>query len=58
MNVLNRLMLVAALVLFVGAIAAAQEMTKEEWQKQITDYTAQRNDLKNKLNALQAEVIS
>jgi nucleoid-associated protein YgaU len=56
MNLLNRLMLVAALVMFVGAIAAAQEMTKEEWQKQITDYTAQRNDLKNKLSALQAEV--
>ncbi len=56
MNLLNRLMLVAALVMFVSAIAAAQEMTKEEWQRQITDYTAQRNDLKNKLSALQAEV--
>ena len=56
MKVLNRLMLVAALVLFVSALAAAQEMTKEEWQKQISDYTAQRDDLKNKLSALQADV--
>jgi nucleoid-associated protein YgaU len=56
MKVLNRLMLVAALVLFVSVIAAAQEMTKEEWQKQISDCTARRDDLKNKLNALQADV--
>jgi len=56
MKVLNRVMLVAALVLFVSSIAATQEMTKEEWQKQITDYTAKRNDLKNKLTGLQNDV--
>ncbi|MBM4159744.1 MAG: LysM peptidoglycan-binding domain-containing protein [Ignavibacteria bacterium] len=56
MKILNRLTLVAALVLFICASAAAQEMTKEEWQKQMTEFTAKRNDLRNKLTALQAEV--
>jgi nucleoid-associated protein YgaU len=56
MKVLNRLTLVAALVLFICADAAAQEMTKEEWQKQMTEFTAKRNDLRNKLAAVQAEV--
>lgn len=56
MKVLNRVILVAALALSVCAYAAAQEMTKEEWQKQITESTAQRNELKSKLTALQAEV--
>jgi len=56
MKVLNRVILVAALALSVCMMAAAQEMTKEEWQKQITQYTAQRNELKSKLAALQTEV--
>jgi nucleoid-associated protein YgaU len=56
MKVLNCVVLVAALVLSVGSYAAAQEMTKEEWQKQITEYTAKRNELKNKLVGVQAEI--
>ena len=56
MKVLNRVFLVAALVLYVCSLAAAQEMTKEEWQKQVTSVTAQRNDLKSKLSGLQADV--
>ncbi|MGA3243668.1 MAG: hypothetical protein ABSE41_03570 [Bacteroidota bacterium] len=56
MKVMNRVILVAALVLYVCSYAAAQEMTKEEWQKQITELTATRNELKNKLTALQTEV--
>lgn len=56
MKVLNRVILVAALMLYVCSYAVAQEMTKEEWQKQITEFTAQRNDLKSKLSALQTEV--
>jgi nucleoid-associated protein YgaU len=56
MKVLNCVILVAALVLSVGSYAAAQEMTKEEWQKQITEYTAKRNELKNKLAGVQAEI--
>lgn len=56
MKVLNRVILVAALALYVSSYAAAQEMTKEEWQKQMTEITATRNELKNKLTGLQAEV--
>ncbi len=56
MKVLNCVILVAALVLSVGSYAAAQEMTKEEWQKQITEYTAKRNELKGKLAGIQAEI--
>ncbi len=56
MKALNRVFLVAALVLYVCSFAAAQEMTKEEWQKQVTEVTAQRNELKTKLTALQADV--
>ena len=56
MKVLNRVILVAALALYVSSYAAAQEMTKEEWQKQMTELTATRNDLKTKLTALQTEI--
>lgn len=56
MKVLNRVILVAALALFVSSYAAAQEMTKEEWQKQMTELTAKRNALKTKLAAVQGEV--
>jgi len=56
MKVLNRVILVAALMLYVCSYAVAQEMTKEEWQKQITESTGQRNELKNKLTGLQTEV--
>jgi nucleoid-associated protein YgaU len=56
MKVMNRVFLVAALVLYVCSFAAAQEMTKEEWQKQMTELTATRNELKNKLTTLQGEV--
>jgi len=41
-------------VLVVGV--AAQELNKEEWQKQVADLTTRRNDLKNKLSQLQGEV--
>ena len=56
MKVMNRVILVAALALYVSSYAAAQEMTKEEWQKQMTELTATRNDLKAKLTALQTEI--
>lgn len=56
MKVLNRVILVAALALYCSSYAAAQEMTKEEWQKQVTEATTKRNDLKGKLSGLQAEV--
>ncbi|HTR82529.1 MAG TPA: hypothetical protein VMM58_12945 [Bacteroidota bacterium] len=52
--------LIVALFVTVGAVnASAQEkMTKEEWQKQITDYTAQRDNLKKTLASLTNDVDS
>lgn len=43
--------LAAALLLSVG-LANAQEMTKDQWQQEITKLTAQRNDLSAKSKAL------
>jgi nucleoid-associated protein YgaU len=51
-----RISFVAILLLAMTVVAAAQEMSKEEWQKQVTELTARRNDLKNKLTAVQTEV--
>lgn len=52
-----RLMSVVLLVAAVSLTAVAQqEMTKEAWQQQITELTAKRNDLQNKLNTLRAEI--
>lgn len=56
MNLLVRTGAVSFLIMVLAAGVFAQEMTKDEWQKQITEYTAQRNDLTNKLAALKAEV--
>jgi nucleoid-associated protein YgaU len=57
MKYIIRLGLIVALIsAFVFTSFAQQEMTKEEWQKQITDLTTKRSDLKNKLDALQKEV--
>ena len=39
-----------------SAFAQAQEMTKEEWQKQVTDFTAKVTDLKAKYETLKKEV--
>lgn len=46
-------------VTFVGALAGAafaQEMTKEEWQKQMQELTAKRDELKSRMTSLQSEV--
>jgi nucleoid-associated protein YgaU len=56
MKVINRVILVAALALYVSSYAAAQEMTKEEWQKQITELTAKRDGLKSQLSTLQGDI--
>lgn len=47
------------LLIFVGALvgtALAQEMTKDEWQKQMQELTAKRDQLKSRMNTLQSEV--
>lgn len=56
MKLTNRLFQVVLFVLIVSVGAFSQEMTKEEWQKQITELTTKRNDLQNKLATVQTEV--
>ena len=41
-----------------SAVSAQTKMTKEEWQKEITDYTAQRDNLKKTLAQLNKDVDS
>jgi nucleoid-associated protein YgaU len=57
MKYVIRLSLIAALFsAFVLTSFAQTELTKEEWQKQVTELTTKRSDLKNKLDGLQKEV--
>ena len=57
MKYIIRLTIIAVLVsAFVFCSFAQEQMTKDEWQKQITEQTAKRNDLKNQLTGLQKEV--
>jgi septal ring factor EnvC (AmiA/AmiB activator) len=57
MKYLIRLTIIAALVsAFVFSSFAQDQMTKEEWQKQLTEMTTKRNDLKNQFAGLQKEV--
>ena len=50
------LVLIAAVA--VPSASAQTKMTKEEWQKQITDYTGQRDNLKKTLAQLNKDVDS
>jgi nucleoid-associated protein YgaU len=53
MKYLFRLGLIMALAsVFVFVALAQEEMTKQQWQQQITETTAQRNALKNTLDSL------
>ncbi|MBF8248270.1 MAG: LysM domain-containing protein [Bacteroidetes bacterium] len=52
----SRVSLVWMVSLFLLVPAWAQDLSKEDWQKQMTELTTRRNDLKNKLAALQTEV--
>ena len=57
MKYIVRFTIIAALVsAFVFSSFAQDQMTKEEWQKQITEMTTKRNDLKNQFAGLQKEV--
>lgn len=56
MKFVNRLCLAALFVLIVSVGAFSQEMTKDEWQKQMTEMTAKRDSLKNTLTALQTDI--
>jgi hypothetical protein len=57
MKYIIRLGLIAAIVsAFTFTSFAQEKLTKDEWQKQITELTTKRNDLKNQLAGLQKEV--
>jgi hypothetical protein len=56
MKFANRICPVVLFVMIVSVCAFAQELSKDEWQKQVTEMTSKRNDLKNKLAAVQNEV--
>jgi predicted nucleic acid-binding Zn-ribbon protein len=54
--VLSGLMLI--MVASASSVSAQTKMTKEEWQKQITDYTGQRDNLKRTLAQLNKDIDS
>jgi nucleoid-associated protein YgaU len=56
MKFINRTSLVILFVSIVSAGAFSQELSKDEWQKQMTQLTTERDSLKNTLTALQSEV--
>jgi len=56
MKVLSYVSLVSLLLMVLTAGVLAQELSKEEWQKQITELTSKRNDLAGKLSSLKNEV--
>ncbi len=53
----HRILTLAVFLLAVVAVSQAQQnLSKEEWQRQITEYTSQRDNLKNQLAALTKEI--
>lgn len=53
----NRILYLAVVLLVVAVVSPAQDkLSKEEWQKQITEYATQRDNLKNQLASLTKEV--
>jgi nucleoid-associated protein YgaU len=57
MKYIIRLSFIAAIVSAFTFTAFAQEkLTKDDWQKQVTELTTKRNDFKNQLDSIQKEV--
>lgn len=56
-NLLIAIVIAILLVLDIQAVFA-QEMTKEQWQQEMTQFTAKRNDLKAKLDKLNMDIKS
>ncbi len=56
MKVLTYMSLVSLLIMALTAGVLAQELSKEEWQKQLTELTAKRNEISGKLSSLRSEV--
>ncbi len=56
MNVMRLFTIVLAALLVVGVGVAQEKMTKDQWQQEINNYTAQRNDLNAKVKALTDQI--
>jgi hypothetical protein len=56
MKLTNRIGLAVLFVVIVSVCAFSQDMTKEQWQQQMTEMTAKRDSLKNTLTALQNDI--
>ena len=56
MKLKSTYVVLAALLVFAAGAAMAQEMTKDQWQQEITKITATRNDLSAKAKALDADL--
>lgn len=56
MKFMNRLSLAVLVVFIVSVGAFSQEMSKDDWQKQMTEMTTKRDSLKNTLTAVQNDV--
>ena len=56
MKFMNRVNIAVAFLFIVSVCAFYQELTKDAWQKQMTEMTAKRDDLKSKLTSAQNEV--
>ncbi len=56
MKILLRIGFVSLLAMLLNAGVMAQEVAKEEWQKQMNEWTTKRNDAQAKLTAMTAEV--
>lgn len=56
-NLIITLVIAILLVIDIQAVFA-QEMTKEQWQQQMSQFTAKRNELKSKLEKLNADIKS
>jgi len=56
MNIKNRISFAVVVLLMLSVCALSQQLSKEDWQKQVADVTKQRDDLKGKLTAVQNDV--
>ncbi len=56
MKLTKEISLAVLFVVIVSVGAFSQDMTKEEWQRQMTEMTAKRDNLKNELKALQSDI--
>ena len=56
MKVMIRTLLISVLAMVLTVGLLAQEMPKEEWQKQMNEFTAERDDLQAKLSELEKAI--